>query len=86
MSTEFFSHQLRYFSKSYRVINFDPRSQGRSSRTLQNNNYTQHGKDLQAIMQELGLSDVVLVGCRTLGWALTIALVTAVTGIFTRKG
>lgn len=62
MSTEFFSHQLRYFSKSYRVINFDPRSQGRSSRTLQNNNYTQHGKDLQAIMQELGLSDVILVG------------------------
>ena len=62
-TTEFFEkYQIPHFSKNYRVISYDPRSQGRSSKTLENNNYTQHGKDLRAFMETLELKDVILVG------------------------
>ena len=62
-TTEFFTqYQIPHFSKNYRVISYDPRSQGRSSKTLENNNYTQHGKDLKAFIEALGLKDVILVG------------------------
>ncbi len=62
-TTEFFEqYQLPYFSKNYRVISYDPRSHGRSSKTLENNNYTQHGKDLKALIEALDLKDVILAG------------------------
>ena len=62
-TTEFFEkYQIPYFSKNYRAISYDPRSQGRSSKTSENNNYIQHGKDLRAFMQALELNDVILVG------------------------
>ena len=38
-STVVFSHQIEHFSKSYRVIAYDPRSQGLSTRTLDHNDY-----------------------------------------------
>ncbi len=62
-TTEFFEkYQIPHFSKNYRAISYDPRSQGRSSKTLENNNYIQHGKDLRAFMEALELKDVILVG------------------------
>lgn len=61
-TTEFFREQMAHFSNSHRAIVFDPRGQGRSSRTLENNNYIQHGADLRAFMEALDLKDVVLVG------------------------
>ena len=60
-TTEFFSQQLPHFADSYRVISYDPRSHGRSSKTLENNAYTQHGADLRAFMEALELHDVILV-------------------------
>jgi pimeloyl-ACP methyl ester carboxylesterase len=63
-----FNQQLAYFSKNYRAISYDPRSVGRSSKTLGNNNYTQHGADLKAFIDTLLLEDVVLVG-----WSLGCA-------------
>ncbi len=61
-TTEFFEqYQIPHFSKNYRAISYDPRSQGRSSKTSENNNYTQHGKDLRAFMDALELKDVILV-------------------------
>lgn len=54
--------QVEHFSKNYRAISYDPRSQGRSSKTPENNNYRQHGADLKAFMDVLNLKDVVLVG------------------------
>ena len=62
MTTAFFEHQLAYFSRQYRVITIDPRSQGRSSKTLENNTYAQHASDLAAFMEALDLEDVVLAG------------------------
>src|SRR5437762_2170169 len=37
-----FSSQLEHFSQSHRVVVYDPRSQGLSTRTLDHNDYTQH--------------------------------------------
>jgi pimeloyl-ACP methyl ester carboxylesterase len=57
-----FTRQLEHFSKSWRVITFDPRSQGLSTRTLEHNDYRQHGRDLAAFIDRLGLKQVILVG------------------------
>lgn len=61
-TTEYMRQQIDHFSGRYRAIVYDPRSHGRSSKTLENNNYTQHGADLRAFMEALGLEDIVLVG------------------------
>lgn len=60
-NTVYMRQQVAHFSKRYRAIVYDPRSQGRSSKTLENNTYTQHGSDLKAFMDALKLKDVVLV-------------------------
>lgn len=62
MSSDVFRAQVNHFNKNYRVIAIDPRSQGRSSLTLDNNNYNQHGKDLARFIALLGLKKVTLVG------------------------
>ena len=41
-TTEVFSKQVEHFSKTNRVIVIDPRSHGRSTLTLQGNNYITH--------------------------------------------
>ena len=60
---EFFApHQISLFSKQYRVLAYDPRGQGRSSKTLEGHTYLQHGKDLRAFMAALKLKDAIVVG------------------------
>ncbi len=59
---EFFERQVPYFSQHYRVITFDPRSQGLSPPTLDHNTYEQHGKDLAHLIKKLELKQVILVG------------------------
>lgn len=61
MSFEVFKSQITYFDKKYRVIALDPRSQGHSSITLENNDYMQHGADLARFLATLGLKKVTLV-------------------------
>ncbi len=61
-TTRSMEHQIAHFSRRYRAIAYDPRSQGRSSRTPENNHYTQHGADLWAFMDTLKLKDVIIVG------------------------
>jgi non-heme chloroperoxidase len=56
-----FSRQIEHFSKSYHVVVYDPRSQGLSTRTLEHNDYAQHGRDLAALIEKLGLQHVILV-------------------------
>jgi pimeloyl-ACP methyl ester carboxylesterase len=53
---------MAHFASNYRVLTYDLRSQGRSSKTLENNHYTQHGKDLKAFIDALDMQDVILVG------------------------
>ncbi len=70
VSSDIFEAQIAHFSQKYRVIALDPRSQGKSSVTLENNNYTQHGVDLAQFLDQLHLKNVVLVawswGCNDL--------------------
>ncbi|MEM1248559.1 MAG: alpha/beta hydrolase [Acidobacteriota bacterium] len=62
MTTEFFEPQLEAFADSYRVLTFDPRSHGASTKTATGNTYEQHGRDLAVLLDRLELRDVVLVG------------------------
>ncbi len=61
-TTEVFSNQFRHFSKTHRVVSFDPRSQGRSTLTLHGNDYGTQSADLCKLIDHLDLNDPVLVG------------------------
>ena len=62
MDTESFRENLGPLSAGYRAIAYDPRSHGKSSRTESGHDYRQHGVDLAAFLDELGLKDAVLLG------------------------
>jgi non-heme chloroperoxidase len=61
-TTRFFDRQLPHFAKGYRAITYDPRGQGRSTRTIEHNDYIQHGVDLKRFIDALGLDDLAIVG------------------------
>ena len=61
-TTEIFTKQVAYFSKTRRVIVIDPRSHGRSTISLHGNDYVTHGTDLAKVLDALELKDVTLVG------------------------
>src|SRR5258705_1889571 len=60
MSTEVFARQVPHFSDRYRVITYDPRCQGRSTKTTEGISYPQHGRDLGALLDSLNLERPVL--------------------------
>lgn len=57
-----FEKQFAYFSKIYRCIAMDPRSQGKSSITEKKNSYVQQGDDIHSLIDHLKLNNVVLIG------------------------
>lgn len=57
----FLPQQFRHFAQRYRVLAYDPRSQGRSTKTSEGNNYSQHGKDLRAFIGALKLEKPIVV-------------------------
>ena len=58
----FFTSQLMHFSRDYRAIAYDPRNNGRSSKTKSGNSRFLLGHDLKAFLDALSLKDVILVG------------------------
>ncbi|PBB52487.1 MULTISPECIES: alpha/beta hydrolase [Mesorhizobium] len=62
LTTRVFEHQFAHFAATNRVISFDPRSHGRSTVTLQGNNYATHAQDLAALLDQLKVEKPVLVG------------------------
>ena len=64
MTTEVFRYQYEHFihAADVRFLSYDPRSHGRSSRTVSGHTYEQHGRDLHQLLQKLALNDVVLCG------------------------
>lgn len=58
----FFEPQLTDLSDAYRTIAFDFRGHGRSEKTSRGHTLPQHARDLHVFLDELGLTDVVLVG------------------------
>ncbi len=59
---EIFEKQIADLSRKYRVIAFDPRSQGASSFTLEGNDYATHAEDLAWLLEALEIKNPVLVG------------------------
>ena len=64
MSTDVFVHQLAHFegSTKFTALTYDPRGQGRSSKPVEGHTYQQHGRDLAALIDALGLEKVILAG------------------------
>lgn len=60
--------QLDYFSKSYRVVAMDPRSQGDSEQCSEGHYASSLAKDIKAIVDELTLEPLVLIG-----WSLAVS-------------
>ncbi|MDP3854039.1 alpha/beta fold hydrolase [Phenylobacterium sp.] len=54
--------QAQRLAKTRRVVSFDPRSQGASTVTAQGMTPEQRGRDLEAVLSQLGLEKVYLVG------------------------
>lgn len=61
-TTEVFDKQVAHFSKIYRVVSFDPRSQGRSTVTVHGNDYATQSADLCKLIDHLHLRNPVIVG------------------------
>ena len=61
-TTKVFEHQQAAFSKTHRVITFDPRSHGRSTITLEGNNYATQGADLAKLLEHLDVKSATLLG------------------------
>lgn len=73
--------QAQRLAKTRRVVSFDPRSQGRSTVTAQGMTPNQRARDLDALLTQLGLEKVYLVG-----WSQGVQDVAAyVDGFGTRK-
>ncbi|MCP4233147.1 MAG: alpha/beta hydrolase [Aestuariibacter sp.] len=61
-TTKVFENQFARFSKTHRVISFDPRSHGRSTTTLEGNNYSTQGADLAKLLTHLNVKKPILLG------------------------
>jgi microsomal epoxide hydrolase len=54
--------QIAHFSKTHRVVAIDPRSQGESSQTTDGHYPAARARDIKAVVDQLKLAPVVLVG------------------------
>jgi pimeloyl-ACP methyl ester carboxylesterase len=61
-SKEIFEKQIAVLSQKYRVIAYDPRSQGDSSYSVEGNDYLTHADDLAVLLEALGVEKPILVG------------------------
>lgn len=61
-SKEIFEKQIAVLSKKYRVITYDPRSQGDSSYSVEGNDYLTHADDLAVLLEALSVTKPILVG------------------------
>jgi non-heme chloroperoxidase len=67
MPAEIWQPQIEYFSRAYRVIALDPRSQGASDKPAEGNYPGRRAQDYKELIDYLGGSPVVLVG-----WSLGV--------------
>lgn len=59
--------QIEHFSKDYRVVAMDPRSQGESTQTAEGLYPAARARDIYAVVKQLHLAPVVLVG-----WSMAV--------------
>lgn len=73
--------QIDYFSKNYRVVAMDPRSQGESTMTSEGLYPAARARDIQAVVNHLHLAPVVIVG-----WSMAVTELAAYVDQFGTKG
>src|SRR6059058_4898419 len=59
---DIWNHQIDAFAKTHRVIAFDPRSQGESTKATSGNTPETRAQDLHALLERLGVRRPVLIG------------------------
>lgn len=59
---DIWNHQIDTFAKTHRVIAFDPRSQGESTKITRGNTPETRAQDLHALLERLGVRRPVLIG------------------------
>jgi pimeloyl-ACP methyl ester carboxylesterase len=59
---DIWQHQLDAFAKTHRIIAFDPRSQGESTKTTSGNTPEIRAQDLHALLERLGVRRPVFIG------------------------
>jgi pimeloyl-ACP methyl ester carboxylesterase len=69
MAWTVFERQLPLLAQTHRVVAFDPRGQGRSSTTFDGNTFRQHGRDLECVVDALGVHQFSLVAWSLGGFA-----------------
>ncbi len=62
IGADIWNHQIDTFAKTHRVIAFDPRSQGESTKTTRGNTPETRAQDLHALLERLGVRRPVLIG------------------------
>ena len=72
MPAEIWAPQIRHFSRTHRVVAFDPRSQGDSQIAAKGHNPKRRSRDIAELLERLGGGAVVLVG-----WSLGVLEVLA---------
>lgn len=72
--------QIDFFSKNYRVVAMDPRSQGESSETGEGLYPAVRARDIKAVVDQLHLAPVVLVG-----WSMAVTELAAYVDQFGTK-
>jgi non-heme chloroperoxidase len=73
--------QIDYFSKTYRVVAMDPRSQGESTMTNEGLYPVARARDIKAVVDQLHLAPVVLVG-----WSMAVTELAAYVDQFGTDG
>jgi non-heme chloroperoxidase len=73
--------QIDYFSKNYRVVAMDPRSQGESTLTSEGLYPASRARDIKAVVDQLHLAPVVLVG-----WSMAVTELAAYVDQFGTNG
>jgi microsomal epoxide hydrolase len=62
MPAEIWEKQIVHFSKTHRVVAMDPRSQGKSDKPAEGHYPAARARDIKAVVDQLKLAPVVLVG------------------------
>jgi non-heme chloroperoxidase len=73
-------HQIDTFAKTHRVIAFDPRSEGESTKTMSGNTPENRAQDLHALLERLDVRRPVLIG-----WSQGVQDVAAYVGRYGSK-
>jgi len=61
-NSEYFEHQIDYFSKSYRVIAVDTRGHGKTPRGIAPFTIAQFADDLKELMDQLNIPEAIILG------------------------